>query len=127
MLRHEQSFCGFDTTSKFIQTNLALDPFFVSNLILIWILVVLKQEYMREVGLYLVDAKDEEKMCELSLDGVRLLCCVCVVNPAALLAGMQGLIDPALAEARPIDTAYYNECLVSPSCTCICNTVLTCL
>ena len=67
---------------------------------------------MREVGLNLVNAEDEQKMCELALEAVRFLCCVCVVNPAALLAGMQGLVDKDLAESHQMDAAYFNCCLV---------------
>ncbi|KAL0056358.1 hypothetical protein WJX82_010456 [Trebouxia sp. C0006] len=68
-------------------------------------------EYMREIGGHLLHLRDEQKMCALALEGVKFLCCVCVVNPAALLAGMQGLIDKDLAEMQPIDAAYYQNCL----------------
>lgn len=68
-------------------------------------------EYMREIGGHLLHLRDEQRMCGLALEGVKFLCCVCVVNPAALLAGMQGLIDKDLAEMQPIDAAYYQKCL----------------
>ena len=67
---------------------------------------------MREIGEHLLHLRDEHRMCALALEGVKFLCCVCVVNPAALLAGMQGLIDKGLAEMQPIDAAYYQKCLV---------------
>ncbi len=67
---------------------------------------------MCEIGGHLLHLRDEQRMCALALEGVKFLCCVCVVNPAALLAGMQGLIDKDLAEMQPIDAAYYQKCLV---------------
>ena len=67
---------------------------------------------MREVGSHLLHVRDEQKMCALALEGVKFLCCVCVVNPAAHLTGMQGLINKDLAERQPIDTAYYQNSLV---------------
>lgn len=67
---------------------------------------------MREVGSHLLQPRDEQKMCALAVEGVKFMCCVCVVNPAALLAGMQGLVDKDLAEKQPIDAAYYLSSLV---------------
>ncbi|KAL0051965.1 hypothetical protein WJX82_005525 [Trebouxia sp. C0006] len=68
-------------------------------------------EYMREIGGHLLHLRDEQRMCALALEGTKFMCCVCVVNPAALLAGMQGLIDKDLAKTQPIDTAYYQKSL----------------
>ena len=67
---------------------------------------------MREVGGHLLHLRDELRMGALALEATKFMCCVCVVNPAALLAGLQGLIDKDLAEMQPIDTAYYQKSLV---------------
>ncbi len=67
---------------------------------------------MREIGGHLLHLRDEQRMCALALEGTKFMCCVCVVNPAAVLAGMQGLIDKDLAKTQPIDTAYYQKGLV---------------
>ncbi len=77
------------------------------------------QEYIRQIGKVLLELQGDLQgpvMHQLELlasECVMFMGCVCVVNPAVLMAAYQGQIDEHLAARQKLDTALHVSCLVS--------------
>ena len=77
------------------------------------------QEYIRQLGRLLLELQGTDKgpamsqLEQLASECVKFMGCVCVVNPAVLMAAYQGQIDEHLASKQKLDTALHIGCLVS--------------